>query len=516
MYQTLLTRRYLTSKVMPLLASVAVMLCVTTELIVWSVMGGFLEMLVSSGRALIGDVAISWPNTGLAHYDDLVKRLEADPEGLIVAAAPTIEGFGMVTFPWGGSPKSVVIKGVDGPSYNRVTGFHGSLWWKPLDQPLPKDKDREDPRIQPENQASLGAWNRRGEALTMDTTASAPAKGDPKLPAPGPAAVVGIEVGRNNDRQPGGWVQPYIFFPGKEIKLMVPAMDRQGRWVQPVIRTVPVVNEFRTGLYEIDSNTILVRLDLLQDMLSMNEADKVEDDRSGGLKPVIDPATGQESFAKPRVIGKDPARVTSILVRGRDDVPLSLLRERCESIYSEFSNAHPEVPSAAAMSRNISTWEDRNSTLIGAVKKETALVMFIFGVVSLTSVFLVLAIFWAMISEKTRDIGTLRAMGASGPGVAGIWVAYGLAIGIVGAIFGGIAAYIIVRNINPIHEWLGSALGIYVWDPRVYYFTEIPSKVEPWKIVAVTLSGVLASVLGALIPAWKAARMDPVKALRFE
>ena len=69
MYQSLLTRRYLTSKVMPLLASAAVMLCVAMELITWSVMGGFLNQLIESGRSLIGDVEISRPQTGFAHYD---------------------------------------------------------------------------------------------------------------------------------------------------------------------------------------------------------------------------------------------------------------------------------------------------------------------------------------------------------------------------------------------------------------------------------------------------------------
>ncbi|MBL8963533.1 MAG: hypothetical protein JNK70_05635, partial [Phycisphaerae bacterium] len=74
MYQALLTRRYLTSKIMPLLASLAVVLCTAMVLIVWSVMGGFLVKLMNSGRALVGDVVVAWPNTGFAHYDDLIGR----------------------------------------------------------------------------------------------------------------------------------------------------------------------------------------------------------------------------------------------------------------------------------------------------------------------------------------------------------------------------------------------------------------------------------------------------------
>jgi lipoprotein-releasing system permease protein len=74
----------------------------------------------------------------------------------------------------------------------------------------------------------------------------------------------------------------------------------------------------------------------------------------------------------------------------------------------------------------------------------------------------------------------------------------------------------IVTNINPIHEWMGRTLGLQIWDPKVYYFTIIPSRVEWPKALIVMCSGMVASVVGALVPALKAAFMDPVKALRFE
>jgi lipoprotein-releasing system permease protein len=100
--------------------------------------------------------------------------------------------------------------------------------------------------------------------------------------------------------------------------------------------------------------------------------------------------------------------------------------------------------------------------------------------------------------------------------VAGLWLGYGLVIGVIGSILGGAAAYAIVLNINPIHEWLGSALGIVIWNPKVYYFSQIPNRVDPVRALLVVAAGIGFSVLGALIPAVKAAHMDPVKSLRFE
>jgi lipoprotein-releasing system permease protein len=189
-----------------------------------------------------------------------------------------------------------------------------------------------------------------------------------------------------------------------------------------------------------------------------------------------------------------------------------------EEIYAEFAAKHPGVvPSGGpAGAIDILTWEDQNRTMIQAVQKETGLVLFLFSMISLVAVVLVLTIFWSMIAEKTKDIGVMRALGASRSAVAGTWLLYGLAIGLVGSTLGVLLAYVIVWNINAIHDWMGATLGLKIWDPAVYYFTEIPSKVDPGKALAVFLAFIVACVVGALVPAVRAARMDPVRALRFE
>ncbi|MFN0133218.1 MAG: ABC transporter permease [Phycisphaerales bacterium] len=508
MYQALLTRRYLTSKVMPLLAALAVTLCTAMVLIVWSVMGGFLVMLMESGRTLIGDVSISSPGNGFAHYADLIKRLEADER--VEAATPMIEGYGLLQLPLSSGPETVVIKGVDGPSFERVTGYRSTLWWRPLEKPLPKDAKGDDPRLSPDRKEEFAKWLEQGAALTSPSKSGEPVG----------AVVLGVELGGYNNRQVEGWYSPTYFLPGDTATLSVLPLDRRGRVIpDQATKVLPIANHFRSGLYDIDANTVLVRLDVLQKLLKMDATTAIEPGARGSSITTRDPATGRETFSRPAATRQVPARITHVLVRAKPGTDSDALRERCKQIYREFALAHDKAidpPPMEGTGVRILTWRDRNMTLIAAVEKETYLVLFIFGIISLTAVFLVLAIFWAMVSEKTRDIGILRAIGAGRLGVAWLWLRYGLAIGVVGSLLGGTAAILIITNINPIHDWMGRNLQLTVWDPRVYYFNEIPNDIEPLKATIVLVGGVLASVAGALVPAIKAARMDPIRALRFE
>jgi len=247
-------------------------------------------------------------------------------------------------------------------------------------------------------------------------------------------------------------------------------------------------------------------------MLRMNKARRILEPGETAQEPIETDADGQR-------LVQDPARVTHVLVKGNGPMATAreaeVLKARVQSIYAGFAADHPgTVPDEYAI--RILTWRDQNAMMIGAVEKETALVLFLFMMVSMVAVMLVLAIFWSMVAEKTKDIGVLRAIGAGKLGVAWLWVRYGLVIGVVGVVAGASIAYLVVHNINPIHDWMGRAMGIVIWDPRIYYFVRIPNQVETPKAITVMIVFVISCAVGAMVPAGRAANMSPVRALRFE
>ncbi|MEM7623610.1 MAG: hypothetical protein AAF235_10470, partial [Planctomycetota bacterium] len=412
MYQAVLTRRYLTTKIMPVLAMIAVTLSVGTVLVTWSVMGGFLRTLLETGRTLIGDVAISWPNTGFAYYDDLIEMLE-DAEG-VVAAAPVIETFGLVSFA-DDRVQFAQLKGVSGDSFSRVTSFNDTIWWRPLEQPAAKDDDATDVRLQRESgyagddgRMVPWAWEQLetdGRSLTENASGDGATDGstDGMTIGAAAAAVPGIHVSGWNRRTAAGTYEPNLpqqalatgevrsvrqFLPHGSITMHVLPLDSTGRpRVDVVTRTLPVANEFFSGMFEVDSRVVLVRLDLLQSMLDMDPAERIVESTSGGV--AVDPQTGELVFETRRVVAADPARVTTVLVRGAEGIDreaLETLKREVTRVYQRFADERAgRVPAADTI--QINTWRELNATTIAAVEKETGLVLFIFGLVCFTTVF---------------------------------------------------------------------------------------------------------------------------------
>ena len=154
--------------------------------------------------------------------------------------------------------------------------------------------------------------------------------------------------------------------------------------------------------------------------------------------------------------------------------------------------------------------------MLAAVSIEQSILNILLFFIIAVAGFGILAIFSMIVVEKTRDIGILKALGASTSGVRGIFLGYGLSLGIVGSGVGMLGGLMFVRYINEVETWLSSLLGHKVFDDTIYYFNEIPTKIDPVTVAWIVGGALFIAVTASIWPAHRASRMHPVKALRYE
>jgi len=141
---------------------------------------------------------------------------------------------------------------------------------------------------------------------------------------------------------------------------------------------------------------------------------------------------------------------------------------------------------------------------------------FILTLIILVAALNIISTLIMMVMEKTRDIGILKSIGASSKSVMTIFTMEGLIIGVIGAVFGVLLGLLIADNINLMADFIGDLTGFQLFASDIYYFDRIPADIEKTDVVIISLCAVAISVLASLYPAWQAARLNPVEALRYE
>ena len=164
----------------------------------------------------------------------------------------------------------------------------------------------------------------------------------------------------------------------------------------------------------------------------------------------------------------------------------------------------------------VQTWEQYRGALLGAIENERVLMAIMLSLVLLVAGFTVFAILSMMVTEKTRDIGILTALGATPRGVMQLFLNIALWNALIGATLGAVLGVWGAIKIDPIERWLSSTLGVEIFDRNVYLFDHIPSRVQPLWVGTIVLGAFVCTLLFAALPAWRAARIDPLSALRYE
>jgi lipoprotein-releasing system permease protein len=490
-----LIRKYLLKRRIAWVSLVAVMLCTAMVLVVISVMGGWLRMFRTQFHGLVGDVIVEGDSlTGFPHYQEMIDRIRQLPE--VEAAVPVIESFGLINI-HNLSRQGVRVVGYPGEGIGEVNDFPQSLYLHyqrytdRADDPNLSPQQREDARRLAEQARSAPLFQK--PLSDDDYRAIAPARGDPSRWAGMivGAGVVGLKKERDGTikRSPRlyeRWVHLTTVAVNPDTTSPDLATDKgeERFWI---------VDDSRTKIWQSDSNTVYVPFDILQRMLKMDAVEATIAD------------TGEKVI--------EPARTSQIHIGVKDGHDLYAVKEKVKRVVDTVA-LERGIPLMYPIS--VETWEESQALFLEAIEKEVVLVTFLFGIISVVAVFLIFCIFYMIVVEKTKDIGIIKSVGATSEGVAGIFLGYGMAIGIVGAALGLLVSWLIVDNINFLHHKMGELMGVQIWSPEVYAFDTIPDTMDPATVIIICIVAVIASVIGSLVPAIRAARMNPVEALRWE
>jgi len=520
MYKLLLCLRYLRTRWIALASIISVTLGVATLIVVNSVMSGFTTEMRDRLHGILSDVVFESHSLGgfsdvEAHTAKIREVLGDDLEGITA----TVHVPAMLNFQFRGRwvTRQVNLIGIDEATYASVSDFSKYLM-HPENQKQLSFRLREDgyneripdnpgwehrrARVEQERAfyqkqqpakrpGSVEQAQGDGNSYVTDTNRDpfatqfyreGPPVIDPnakqgelfdeaKEQYSGMILGIGITtIRRANDE---GEVEDFFLCkPGDDVKITLPTT---GTPPQAVSETFTIVDMYESKMSEYDSSFAFVPLPKLQQ-----------------LRGMIDPQSGRRA-------------VTSIQLKLREGADLAAVADKLRA----------EFPSEVYPYR-IQTWMEMQGPLLQAVQMETTVLNILLFMIIAVAGFGILATFYMIVVEKTKDIGVLKSLGAPNRGVMAIFLSYGLSLGMVGSGVGMVLGVVFVININRIAAGLEYVTGQEVFDPAIYYFREIPTILSPWTISWIVVGAMLIAVLASVLPALRAARLHPVEALRYE
>ncbi len=459
-YHGFLMRRYIFRRTIPYAAVLAVAFGVFSLIPVLAVMEGFKEEMRGRIRGSLSHLTLfsRYTSTFLG-ADDAIAQLEAIDH--VEAASPYVETQGIYRA-YTISPCQ--IRGVDPIAESRVGDFASYLLRPEEIGPLLQDPTAtlpsgRTPLTDREIERMFSLERRRQLQQTNVFGEENEGFGWEKPPQP---IVVGIEALRREDTRIGHVMAISSFSP----------IDLEFR-----VQSFLVVGAFQTGVFEQDEHWIYTPIQAAIQYLDLFDEEAMDD------------------------------RVTGISVR-LDDFRFA------EAVRAEIETE--VVPYLKTSDVIVRTWEDQRRNLLRAVDIEKRIISVMMLLIVLFAGFMIFLILTLMVIEKTRDLGVLRSLGATSRGVVWLFLRQGMTLTFLGIIVGLIAGTLLVQNINPLHDAIFHATGWRLFPPDIYYLDRIPTRMllADWLIVIVP--AIVCGLLGSIVPAFWAARRDPIEALHHE
>ncbi|HQT66404.1 MAG TPA: lipoprotein-releasing ABC transporter permease subunit [Acetobacteraceae bacterium] len=254
---------------------------------------------------------------------------------------------------------------------------------------------------------------------------------------------------------------------GGNISLILPQGSVTVIGTIPRIESFRVVAIFNTGMAQYDSSFVFLPL-----------------------------AAGQMLFGKPNA-------VTQIQVNVKNP----------DNDHAQRSAIQNEL---AGIPANIQDWQENNNSFFAAVNVERNVMFLILTLIILVAAFNVISSLIMMVKDKTRDIAILRTMGASSGAILRIFLMCGASVGVLGTFIGFVLGAAFSANIEAIRQFIQGLTGTQLFNPTVYYLEQLPARLVWNQVIEVIVMALILSLLATLYPSWRAARTDPVEALRHD
>jgi lipoprotein-releasing system permease protein len=177
--------------------------------------------------------------------------------------------------------------------------------------------------------------------------------------------------------------------------------------------------------------------------------------------------------------------------------------------------ARQAIDMAAERPVVLSDWRQRNRTFFAALEVERNVMFIILTLIVLVAALNIVSGLIMLVKDKSEDIAILRTMGATRGAIMRVFLITGASIGVFGTLAGFLLGLVFAANIQSIQEFVSWALNRQLWDPTLRFLSQIPSEINPGEVATVLAMAGLLSLLATLYPSWRAARLDPVQALRY-
>jgi lipoprotein-releasing system permease protein len=264
-----------------------------------------------------------------------------------------------------------------------------------------------------------------------------------------------------------GLAQRFGLSVGRSLTLVSPQGAATAFGTIPRVRAYRVVAVFQVGMNEYDSNYVFLPIEAAQ------------------------------------VFFQQPKTATQIEVMVADP-------DRVDATSAAIREALKGVPI------RVIDWQQSNNSFFTAVQVEQNVMFLILTLIILVAAFNVISSMIMLVKDKTRDIAVLRTLGAGRGAVMRIFLMCGASVGILGTVIGTALGVVFCLNIQSIQHLVETATGTQVFNPEVYYLAHLPAKLNGREVVQIIIMALTLSLLATLYPSWRAARTDPVEALRHE